>query len=49
MIKELYGLLEETKYFYESAEEDGLSPDSMLRSQMVERLARYVHEFSVGK
>jgi len=40
MIKELDGLLEQTQTFYESATEDGVLPDSMLRSQI---LAKYVH------
>ncbi|KAG2127099.1 hypothetical protein DEU56DRAFT_701819, partial [Suillus clintonianus] len=37
-IKELEELLEETQGLYESAVEDGLLPDVMLRSQMGERL-----------
>ncbi|KAG1733351.1 uncharacterized protein EDB91DRAFT_640668 [Suillus paluster] len=38
-IKELEELLEETQGLYESAVEDGLLPEDMLRSQMGERLA----------
>lgn len=41
-IKELEELLGETQLLYESAVEDGLLPDGMLRSQMGERLAVYI-------
>jgi hypothetical protein len=48
-IKELNGLLDETQGLYESAVEDGYLTDGTLRSQMEERLAKYVHKFSVRK
>lgn len=43
-IKELEELLGETQGLYDSAAEDGLLTDCTLKSQMEDRLAKYVHK-----